>query len=511
MLSRTYAAQKVVLLDCCFSGAFTAGNRFRGGVREEPRGGLRHAGTFILTSSTHVRASFAQGPDRPSVFTEILLDGLRGEAQPRGGSSWITTHDLSHYLQAETLRRGGRSPCESSEGVTEPIPIVAADQGDTRDTRPGGKIHSTFAQAGPDAPFDVDRWRQLIRYYTACIERSAVLQSFVGLSDRARYEPFPPGTESVFTGTGAGVRLPSGLAALAHRTAESGGELRYGYPVVVRRATSGSQPLQFAPLLECDASVGPDGTLHTTLPPRLNAALAREHGLSDKEIDEVVTRVEETFVAGDLAAVVATIHQLSEVLALPPAVPINPTGLSGTVQSGPLRRLQNTAVLLAVDAATTAEAQLLDDLREIAGTPGRIADTALAALADIARSVVNPVTVDRSRLTIVAPDLLNEAQERVIRAAMASRLTVAQGPPGTGKSQLVTALVATATAAGQTVLIGSTNNRAVSEVSDRCADLVGTGLIVRSGNKEYLSQEPKLLTELIAAHCAGPALCAKIW
>jgi uncharacterized caspase-like protein len=101
MLSRTYATHKMVVLDCCFSGAFTAGNRFRGGMREEPRGGLRHPGTFILTSSTHRRASFTQGPDRPSVFTEVLLDGLRGKAEPRGDSTWITTHDLSHYVQAE--------------------------------------------------------------------------------------------------------------------------------------------------------------------------------------------------------------------------------------------------------------------------------------------------------------------------------------------------------------------------------------------------------------------------
>lgn len=55
LLNDTKASQKVVLLDCCFSGAFTARHRFRGGVREEPRRLKRQRGTFILTSSTHLR------------------------------------------------------------------------------------------------------------------------------------------------------------------------------------------------------------------------------------------------------------------------------------------------------------------------------------------------------------------------------------------------------------------------------------------------------------------------
>lgn len=99
MLSRTYAKQKVVLLDCCFSGAFRGSRRFRGGMREEPRGGLRHAGTFILTSSSHGRASYANDDAAPSIFSQLLLDGMRGAAVPRGTSQWLTTHDLSHFVQ----------------------------------------------------------------------------------------------------------------------------------------------------------------------------------------------------------------------------------------------------------------------------------------------------------------------------------------------------------------------------------------------------------------------------
>jgi uncharacterized caspase-like protein len=95
LLNITRATQKVVLLDCCFSGAFGARNRFRGGVRQEPRRGMRQHGTFILTSSTHARVAKTQGDDRPSAFTEVVLTGLRGAAAPRTakcGSPRMTWH-----------------------------------------------------------------------------------------------------------------------------------------------------------------------------------------------------------------------------------------------------------------------------------------------------------------------------------------------------------------------------------------------------------------------------------
>ena len=496
MLSRTYAKQKVVLLDCCFSGAFRGSRRFRGGMREEPRGGLRHAGTFILTSSSHSRASYADDDASPSVFTQLLLDGMRGGAAPRGSNQWLTTHDLSHFVQEQAARRGEQQrPTESSEGVVEPIPLVRAHP--DHDRAPSRRPQASSAD-DVDAPLDADRWRKLLQYYIACVERSARLGSFVDLRDDTRYLALPAGPEPIFSG-GAALPAHEQIASLARNAEAAGSGLRYGYAVTVRRSAIGNSRLQFAPLLECDATVGPDGALHTTLPPRVNAALAADRNLSDKEIDEIDTHIEETFAAGDPDTVAATVRQLCEVLDLAPVTALDPRRLAGPIRQGPLRRVQNCAVVFSVDTASAAERQLIDDLREIAKNPGRIAGTALGALADEARDVPPDASY-----TIVAPDPLNEAQENVIRAAMTRRLTVAQGPPGTGKSQLVTALMATVTAAGQTVLMGSTNNQAVNEVAKRCDETMGPGLLIRSGNKQYLGQEPKLLAELIAAHAGGP-------
>ncbi|HEX6075152.1 MAG TPA: caspase family protein [Micromonosporaceae bacterium] len=278
LLNITKASQKVVLLDCCFSGAFSARGRFRGGVREEPRRGIRERGTFILTSSTHLRAAKAQGSHQPSLFTDVMLRGLRGDAGAQGDDNWITTHDLARYVQTEMARRHAHTPTESSEGVTEPIKLVVSGDSGRRERR----TPSRRGAVPEDATFSADRWRRLITYYVSCMERSAQLDSFLKLNDRASYWPLPEGPESLFSG--GPTSLASDAAGLARKVTSEGGSLLYGYPVMV--AHHRPKP-EFAPLLIADVNVSPDGELHVTLPPRPNVALARELGLSAVEIEEL--------------------------------------------------------------------------------------------------------------------------------------------------------------------------------------------------------------------------------
>lgn len=87
---------------------------------------------------------------------------------------------------------------------------------------------------------------------------------------------------------------------------------------------------------------------------------------------------------------------------------------------------------------------------------------------------------------------------------MSRRLTVAQGPPGTGKSQLVGAVIATATAVGESVVLASTNNQPVDDVVSR-ANTVAPGLVMRTGNKQKREEEPRTLTNLIARYGQQPA------
>ncbi|MFY1700742.1 caspase, EACC1-associated type [Micromonospora sp. WMMA1923] len=488
LLNDTKASQKVVLLDCCFSGAFTARHRFRGGVREEPRRLKRQRGTFVLTSSTHLKASKAQGPDHPSVFTEVLLNGLRGEAAGPADDGWITTNDLSRYAPTEMARRRQHTPVESSEGVTEPIRLV---------TVPGSaaaakRVTAVTSSPADEAPFDADQWRRLVTYYINCMRRSSVLQSLVDPRAAGTFVAAPPGSEAVFTSV-TPVKLGGSAAGLAARARADGRELQYGYPVAVVRPTR-HKPLRFAPLLVCDVTVGADDVLHASFPPRPSAALVDLFQLSEVEGDELLQRVEQAFTPGDPAALAATVDVLVQTFGLSPVTELDPAALVGTIRPGQVNGVQNAAILYTVDAAESPQRQLVEDLRGMVRNPGLIERTALGALA------LRPDEVAPTPVVTVAMSAANEAQEEIIQAAMAQPLTVAQGPPGTGKSQLVTALLATATAAGQSVLIGSTSNQAVDSVLDRVTDLIGPGLLVRTGNKDHRMQEPKHLADILAAY-----------
>ncbi|KIR65324.1 caspase, EACC1-associated type [Micromonospora haikouensis] len=495
LLNDTKASQKVVLLDCCFSGAFTARNRFRGGVREEPRRLKRQRGTFILTSSTHQKASKAQGPDRPSVFTEVLLDGLRGAAEGPSDDGWITTNDLSRYVPTEMARRRQHKTVESSEGVTEPIRLATA---------PGSAAEATRAAAvtaspADEAAFDADQWRRLVTYYVNCMQRSTVLQSFIDPRATTTYVAAPPGSEAVFTSE-TPVRLGGTAARLAARARADGRELQYGYPVVAVRPAR-QKAIQLAPLLVCDVTIGADDVLHASFPPRPSAALVDLFQLSEVEGDELLQRVEQAFVPGDPASLTATVDVLVKTFGLSPMTELDPALLGGTIRPGPVNGVQNAAILYTVDAAESPQRQLADDLRAMIKNPKLIEGTALGALAlRPDGAAASPGGPGSTPVVTVAMSATNEAQEEIIRAAMSQPLTVAQGPPGTGKSQLVTALLATATAAGQSVLIGSTSNQAVDSVLDRVTGLIGPGLLLRTGNKEHRMQEPKHLADILAAY-----------
>jgi hypothetical protein len=217
------------LLDCCFSGAFGARNRFRGGVRQEPRRGMRQHGTFILTSSTHARVAKTQGDDRPSAFTEVVLTGLRGAAATPNGEVWITTNDLARYAQGQLARDPHRRPVESSEGVTEPIKLVTVEP--ACETGP----RTTLRRPGTDADreFDADQWRRLLRYYVSGMEREAVLGSFIDINARQTYQPMPVGPERVFVREAMDRGGTPEVAAFGQRCAADGHQLRYGYPVLV--------------------------------------------------------------------------------------------------------------------------------------------------------------------------------------------------------------------------------------------------------------------------------------
>ena len=80
---------------------------------------------------------------------------------------------------------------------------------------------------------------------------------------------------------------------------------------------------------------------------------------------------------------------------------------------------------------------------------------------------------------------LNESQEKAVKNAFSSNISVITGPPGTGKSQVVLNTIANAVWNNKTVLFASKNNRAVDVVNEKLKTILSKDLIVRMGSSKH--------------------------
>ena len=506
LLKGTRASQKLVILDCCFSGAFGAEYRFRGGVRADVERTVHHRGTFVLTASDRLQQARERvdAPGQPSVFTGVLLAGLGGRARDGDRDGWLTAQDVAEYVQDEmSCQDHGQTPCVFNEGVTGPIPVVQVAEAPAvvpssvpAAGRPG------IVEQSIDSPFDGDQWGRLLTYYAGCVEREASLEEFVAVAGRERYAVLPAGPEPVLSQAGGVVPRTAEVTALAGRVAATERPtLAYGYPVVMTRQPryGGMVPCS-APLLRCEVVADATGLLAVALPARLNRGLLGHLRVSGAETDDLAAFVDAELVPGDARSLRFVAESVLGALGVPALSAVDPERTVGRFRTGRATdHAQNVAVLYESANAGGIQRRLVEDLRGIAKVPGSIPGTALHALA------TPEVGTGTGSVTIVAPDRLNEAQEQIIASALTSRLTVAQGPPGTGKSQLVRALVTTAAAAGQTVLVASVNNKPVDGVVEPI-DRLHPGLIVRTGSREHVDREPDLLNALLTEYAdAAPA------
>jgi tetratricopeptide (TPR) repeat protein len=104
-VDRCYAAAKVVILDCCYSGNY----RHKGGPGAtpfEPGDGLA-----VLTSSQIGELSQDAGvAGQPSPFTRHLVDGLRGAARDTDDDGYLTSADLYDYIHSRMRAEGPQRP-----------------------------------------------------------------------------------------------------------------------------------------------------------------------------------------------------------------------------------------------------------------------------------------------------------------------------------------------------------------------------------------------------------------
>ncbi|WP_179228522.1 caspase, EACC1-associated type [Leptolyngbya ohadii] len=105
-MSRSRSRRQILILDCCFSGAFANDMTARKAevIPVDVNLQLGGEGRAVLTSSTH----FAYEKDGTGIYTRYLVEGLETGAADRNGDGQITVDELHEYAR-EKVREAAPS------------------------------------------------------------------------------------------------------------------------------------------------------------------------------------------------------------------------------------------------------------------------------------------------------------------------------------------------------------------------------------------------------------------
>jgi hypothetical protein len=110
LMEESHSQQIVVLLDCCFSGAFVKGMRTRSSDHSvDVAENFEGKGRFVITSSTSLQYSYeseerTREQAKPSVFTSAVVDSLRSGTADRDGDGKVGAEEFYQEVRARVGR-----------------------------------------------------------------------------------------------------------------------------------------------------------------------------------------------------------------------------------------------------------------------------------------------------------------------------------------------------------------------------------------------------------------------
>jgi maltokinase len=109
LLDRSRSRQIVLLLDCCYSGAFASGMVHKGSADVDIKERFSGAGRAVITASSAMEYAFEgehrSGEGERSVFTRELVEGLRTGAADLDEDGWISIGELYQYVDSQVRQQ----------------------------------------------------------------------------------------------------------------------------------------------------------------------------------------------------------------------------------------------------------------------------------------------------------------------------------------------------------------------------------------------------------------------
>jgi Caspase domain/NACHT domain len=131
----------MVWLDCCYAGAFPPGAMHRAGEDVDASAQLGGLGCVVMTSSTSLEYAFetadngsatVTGEASPSVFTGVLIDGLRTGDADLDGDGLIDADELYEYVYARMRETPFRQTPTQQSRVEGKLYVASSVRGPMR-------------------------------------------------------------------------------------------------------------------------------------------------------------------------------------------------------------------------------------------------------------------------------------------------------------------------------------------------------------------------------------------
>ena len=98
-ISQSRSKRIVIVLDCCFSGAFAKGMTAKDDGEVDILGELGGKSRAILTSSSSTQYSFEQDDSQLSLYSRYLIEGIKTGAADQDNDGRISVEELHDYVK----------------------------------------------------------------------------------------------------------------------------------------------------------------------------------------------------------------------------------------------------------------------------------------------------------------------------------------------------------------------------------------------------------------------------